>query len=41
MRIHAGKKTDVTVVADKEVVFDGTIKAGENRSYSAEDIGSQ
>jgi hypothetical protein len=37
LRIDAGKRTEITVVADKEVVFDGTIKAGENRSFSATD----
>ncbi len=37
LEIDASRKTEVTVVADKEVVFDGTIKAGEIRSYSATD----
>jgi cytoskeletal protein RodZ len=37
LRVEAGKKTEVTIVADKEVVFDGTIKAGEIRSFSAAD----
>jgi cytoskeleton protein RodZ len=37
LKIEAGKKTKVTVVADKDVVFDGTIKAGENHSFSATD----
>jgi cytoskeletal protein RodZ len=37
LKIEAGKKTKVTVVADKDVVFDGTIRAGENHSFSATD----
>jgi hypothetical protein len=37
LKIEASKKTKVTVVADRDVVFDGTIKAGENRSFSATD----
>jgi cytoskeleton protein RodZ len=37
LKIEADKKTKVTVVADKDVVFDGTIKAGENHSFSATD----
>jgi cytoskeleton protein RodZ len=37
LKIEAGKKTKVTVVADKDVVFDGTIKAGENHSFTATD----
>lgn len=37
LKIEAGKKTTVTIVADKEVVFDGTMKAGENVSFPASD----
>ena len=37
LKIEAAKRTKVTVVADQDVVFDGTIKAGENRSFSATD----
>jgi cytoskeleton protein RodZ len=37
LKIEAGKKTTVTVVADKEVVFDGIMKAGENLSFPASD----
>jgi cytoskeleton protein RodZ len=37
LKIEAGKKTTVTIVADKEVVFDGTMKAGENLSFPASD----
>lgn len=37
LKFEADKKTSVTVVADKEVVFDGTMNAGENRSYPASD----
>jgi len=37
LKIEASKRIYVTVVADKEVVLDGTIKAGENRSFSAAD----
>lgn len=37
LKIEAGKKTTVTIVADKEVVFDGTMKAGENISFPASD----
>jgi cytoskeleton protein RodZ len=37
LKIEADKKTKVTVVADKDVVFDGTIKAGENHSFAATD----
>jgi cytoskeleton protein RodZ len=37
LKIEAGKKTNVTVVADKEVVFDGTMKAGTNNTFSALD----
>jgi cytoskeleton protein RodZ len=37
LKIEAAKKTKVTVVADKDVVYDGTIKAGENQFFSAAD----
>jgi cytoskeleton protein RodZ len=37
LKIEASKETEVTVVADKDVVFDGTIKADENHSFSAAD----
>lgn len=37
LKIEAQKKTKVTVVADKDVVFDGTMKAGEDQYFSAED----
>jgi cytoskeleton protein RodZ len=37
LKIAAGKKTTVTIVADKEVVFDGVMKAGENLSFPASD----
>ena len=37
LKIEAGKKTKVTVVADKDMVFDGTMKAGENHFFSATD----
>jgi cytoskeleton protein RodZ len=37
LKIEAGKKTKVTVVADKDVVFDGTMKAGEDQYFSAAD----
>jgi cytoskeleton protein RodZ len=37
LKIEAGKKTTVTIVADREVVFDGTMKAGENLSFPASD----
>ena len=37
LKIEATKKTKVTVVADKDMVFDGTIKAGENQFFSAAD----
>ena len=35
LKIEASKKTNVTVIADKDVVFDGTMKAGENQSFAA------
>jgi cytoskeleton protein RodZ len=37
LKIEAGKRTNVTIVADKEVVFDGTMKAGENLSFPGSD----
>jgi cytoskeleton protein RodZ len=37
LRIEADKKTSVTVIADKDVVFDGVMKAGDNQSFNATD----
>ena len=37
LKIGTGKRTKVVVVADNEVVFDGTMKAGENHFFSATD----
>ena len=37
LKIATGKKTKVLVVADKGVVFDGIMKAGENHFFSAAD----
>jgi hypothetical protein len=37
LKIEAGKKTKVVVVADNDVVFDGTMKVGENHFFSAAD----
>jgi cytoskeleton protein RodZ len=37
LKIATDKKTKVIVVADKDVVFDGTMKAGENHFFSAAD----
>jgi len=37
LTIEALNKTSVTVVADKDVVFDATMKAGEKRKFSAMD----
>lgn len=37
LKVEAAKKTKVTVVADKDVVYDGTMKAGENQLFSAAD----
>ncbi len=37
LKIEATKRTKVTVVADNDMVFDGTIKAGENQFFSAAD----
>ena len=35
LKIEAGKKTNVTVIADKDVVFDGSMGAGDNQSFAA------
>ncbi|HEY2647194.1 MAG TPA: RodZ domain-containing protein, partial [Candidatus Acidoferrales bacterium] len=37
LKVEAAKKTKVTVVADKDVVYDGTMKIGENQFFSAAD----
>jgi cytoskeleton protein RodZ len=37
LKVEAGKKTKVTVLADDDRVFEGTMKAGENRIFSAKD----
>jgi cytoskeleton protein RodZ len=37
LRVEAAKKTKMTVTADKDVVYQGTIKAGENQVFSAAD----
>jgi cytoskeleton protein RodZ len=37
LKIEAGKKTKVTVSADANRVFAGTMKPGENRTFSAKD----
>ena len=37
LKIQTGKRTKVTIVADKDMVFDGTMKAGENHFFSAAD----
>src|SRR6202011_3170718 len=37
LKIEGGKRTKVTVVAEQEMVFDGTMKAGENHFFSAVD----
>jgi cytoskeleton protein RodZ len=37
LKIETGKKTKVLVVADKDIVFDGTMKARENHFFSAAD----
>lgn len=37
LKVEAAKKTRITVTADKDVVFQGTIKAGENQLFSAAD----
>src|SRR5216683_1579962 len=38
LKIEADKDTKVVVVADKDVVFDGTMKVGENHFFSAADL---
>jgi cytoskeletal protein RodZ len=37
LKVEAAKKTKITVTADKNVVYQGTIKAGENQFFSAAD----
>ena len=37
LKVEAAKKTRITVTADKDVVYQGTIKAGENQFFSATD----
>ena len=37
LKIEAGKNTKVTVQADSDPVFDGTMKAGEDHSFTAKD----
>jgi len=37
LKIQTAKRTKVIVVADNDVVFDGTMKAGENHFFSASD----
>jgi cytoskeleton protein RodZ len=37
LKVEAAKKTRMTVTADKDVVYQGTIKAGENQFFSAAD----
>jgi hypothetical protein len=37
LKVEAAKKTRITVTADKDVVYKGTIKAGENQMFSAAD----
>ena len=37
LKVGAAKKTRITVTADKDVVYRGTIKAGENQFFSAAD----
>lgn len=37
LKVEAAKKTRITVMADKDVVYKGTIKAGENQLFSAAD----
>ncbi len=37
LKISTGKRTKVVVVADKDVVYDGTMKSGENHFFSAAD----
>jgi hypothetical protein len=37
LKIEAGKNTKVTVEADSDPVFNGTMKAGEDHSFTAKD----
>ncbi len=37
LKVETSKKTKVTIVADQDLVFDGTMKAGENHFFSATD----
>jgi cytoskeleton protein RodZ len=37
LKVEAAKKTRITVTADKDIVYQGTIKAGENQFFSAAD----
>jgi cytoskeleton protein RodZ len=37
LKVEAGKKTKVTIDADTDQLFSGTMKAGENRVFSAKD----
>jgi len=37
LKVEAAKKTRITVTADKDVVYKGTIQAGENQLFSAAD----
>jgi cytoskeleton protein RodZ len=37
LKIEVAKRTKVTVVTDQEMVFDGTMKTGENHFFSASD----
>ena len=37
LKVEAGKKTKVTIDADTDQLFSGTLKAGENRVFSAKD----
>jgi cytoskeleton protein RodZ len=37
LKVGAAKKTRITITADKDVVYRGTIKAGENQFFSAAD----
>jgi cytoskeleton protein RodZ len=37
LKVEAAKKTKITVTADKDIVYQGTIKAGENQFFSAAD----
>jgi hypothetical protein len=37
LNVEARKKTNVTVVVDNDVAFDGKMKSGENQTFSATD----